>query len=118
MPFPTPLCSKRGVLEGAVNLLLTEPPTEVDRLVARLNALEAAASDILHDATFDALMSDIELTTREIAAAASHDIATLRMKLTVLRDRIASNTDPEFPADMLTLRLADSLLRDLRGLRC
>ncbi len=117
LPFPTPLCDPSGRVAGAVNLILApRPPTDVDRLVARLNALEAATSDILHDSTFDALMSDIELTTREIADAASHDMATLRMKIAVLRDRISANADPDFPADALTLRLANSLLRDLRRL--
>jgi hypothetical protein len=118
MPFPTPLVDGGGQLSGALNLLVADSSeATLGSLYAELQALEDAACDHLPDLLFDGLMAQTESMTRRIADAPVFDLDGMHLKLTVLRDRIAGSTDPEFAADALTLRLAEALLRDLGQLR-
>jgi hypothetical protein len=117
LPFPTPLSDGRGRISGAVNLLVADGgEATLGSLCAQLQALEEAACQHMPDVLFDGLMAQTESMTRRIADAPVLDLEGLRLKLGVLRDRLAGSSDPEFAADALTLRLADALLRDLRQL--
>jgi hypothetical protein len=114
MPFPTPLMNGSGQLSGALNLLVADGrEATLGGLCAQLYALEDAACQRLPDVLFDGLVAQTESMTRRIADAPVLDLEGVRLKLTVLRDRLAGSIDPEFAADALTLRLADALLRDL-----
>jgi hypothetical protein len=114
MPFPTPLLDGGGRLSGALNLLVADGgEATLGSLCAQLEALEDAACQRLPDVLFDGLMAQTESITARIADAPVLDLEGARLKLAVLRERLAGSTDPEFAADALTLRLADALLRDL-----
>jgi PAS domain-containing protein len=116
MPFPTPLVGRDGRLRGGVNMLVAETGSTIGHLFARLQSLGESCRPGLPDPLYDSLMHDIETTTVALAETASVDLAALRMKLAVLRDRLADSADPDFPAERVTLRLAEAALRDAQRL--
>jgi hypothetical protein len=117
MPFPTPLVARDGRLRGGINLLVADTGgSAIGQLFARLQALGATCLPGLPDPLFDAVMQDIEATTLTLAETASLDLAALRMKLAVLHNRLADSADADFPAERVTLRLAEAALRDVQRL--
>lgn len=117
MSFPTPLRDSGGALAGILNLMVADSrEAAISTLHARLQVLDDAASDPLPDSLLDCVLAEAERTTRRIADAPVLDREGFRLKLLVLRDRIAAAADPDFAPDALTMRLADALLRDLAEL--